>query len=53
MLPKAASRVFPKERESIVRHAQGYSVGAVQGKAVTSTLNAPTNVLIALMGNDP
>ena len=29
-----------------------YGVGVVQGKDVTSTLNAPTNVLAILMGKD-
>ena len=42
-----------KERASTVGRTRGYSVGAVQGKAVTSALNAPTNVLAALMGKGP
>ena len=50
---KAAPRALPEERASTVGRARGYSVGAVQGKAVTSTLNAPTNVLAALMGKGP
>ena len=50
---KAAPKVLPEERTSTVGLAWGYSVGAVQGKAVTSALNAPTNVLLALMGKGP
>ena len=50
---KAAPRAIPEERASTVGRARGYSVGAVQGKAVTSALNAPTNVLAALMGKGP
>ena len=50
---KAAPKAFPEERASIVGRARGYSVGAVQGKAVTSALNVPTNVLTALMGKGP
>ena len=49
-----------KERHAIKGNPQSaprrkgeYSVGAVQGKAVTSTLNAPTNVLAALVGKGP
>ena len=52
-LSKAAPKVLPEERTSTVGLAWGYSVGAVQGKAVTSALNAPTNVLATLMGKDP
>ena len=47
---KVAPKALPKERVSIVGRAREYSVGAVQGKAVISALNAPTNVLAALMG---
>ena len=50
---KATPKALPKERTSTVGLAQGYSVGAVQGKTVTSALNAPTNVLATLMGKDP
>ena len=50
---KAAPRALPKERASTVGRVRGYSVGAVQGKVVTSALNAPTNVLAALMGKGP
>ena len=50
---KATPRALPKERASTVERARGYSVGAVQGKAVTSALNAPTNVLVTLMGKRP
>ena len=35
------------------RVSTGYSVGVVQGKDVTSALNALTNVLATLMGKDP
>ena len=49
---KAASKVLPKEKASRMGLAQGYSVGVVQGKDVTSALNAPTNVLATLMGKD-
>ena len=47
---KAAPRALPEERVSTVERTRGYSVGVVQGKAVTSALNAPTNVLATLMG---
>ena len=47
---KAAPKVLPEERASTVGRTWGYSVGAVQGEAVTSALNAPTNILAALMG---
>ena len=50
---KAALKALPKERTNTVGLARGYSVGAVQEKAVTSALNAPTNVLATLMGKDP
>ena len=50
---KVAPRVLLEERASTVGRARGYSVGAVQGKTVTSALNAPTNVLAALMGKGP
>ena len=50
---KAAPKALPEERASTVGHARGYSVGAVQEKAITSALNAPTNVLTALMGKGP
>ena len=39
--------------QSAPRRKGEYSVGAVQGKDVTSALNAPTNVLAALMGKGP
>ena len=50
---KAALKALPEERASTIGLARGYSVGAVQGKAITSALNAPTNVLATLMGKDP
>ena len=49
----AASKALPKEKASRMRLAQGYNVGVVQGKDVTSALNAPTNVLATLIGKDP
>ena len=52
-LSKAAPRALPEERASTVGRAWGYSVGAVQEKAVTSALNVPTNVLVVLMGKGP
>ena len=39
--------------QSAPRRKGEYSVGAVQGKAVTSALNASTNVLATLMGKGP
>ena len=39
--------------QSASRRKGEYSVGAVQGKTVTSALNAPTNVLVTLMGKRP
>ena len=53
MSPKAASKALLEEKASKMGLARGYSVGVVQGKDVTSTLNAPTNVLATLMGKDP
>ena len=53
MPSKAAPRALPEQRASTVRRAWGYSVRVVQGKAVTSTLNAPTTVLAALIGKGP
>ena len=50
---KVAPRALPEERASTVGRARRYNVGAVQGEAVTSTLNAPTNVLAALMDKGP
>ena len=50
---KAAPKALPEEKTSTVRLAWGYSIGVFQGKAVTSALNAPTNVLATLMGKDP
>ena len=53
MPSKAAPRALSEERASTVGRAWGYSVGAAQGKTVTSALNAPTNVLATLMGTGP
>ena len=39
--------------QSAPRRKGEYSVGAVQGKAITFALNAPTNVMAALMGKEP
>ena len=52
MSSKAASEVPPKEKASRMGLTWGYGVGVVQGKDVTSALNAPTNVLAILMGKD-
>ena len=46
---KAASKMPPKEEVSRIGPTWGYGVGVVQGKYVTSALNAPTNVLTILM----
>ena len=53
MLSKAAPKALPEEKASRIGLARGYSVGAVQGKDITSALNVPTNVLATLMGKDP
>ena len=50
---KAASKALPEEKSSGMGLARENDVGIVQGKDVTSTLNAPTNVLATLMGKDP
>ena len=50
---KIALKALPEERASIVKRALEYSVGLVQGKAITFVLNAPINVLTALMRKDP
>ena len=52
MLSKAASKVPPEEEASRIELTWGYRVGVVQGKDVTSALNAPTNILSILMGKD-
>ena len=51
-LSEAASKALPEEKASRIGLARGYSVGMVQGKDVISALNAPTNVLVTLMGKD-
>ena len=53
MSSKAAPKALLEEKASRMGLIQGYSVGAVQGKDITSALNAPTNVLVTLMGKDP
>ena len=50
---KATPKAHPEERKSTVGLTRGYNVEAVQGKVVISALNAPTNVLVTLMGKDP
>ena len=52
MSSKAAFKVPPEEKASKMGLTWGYGVGVVQGKDVTSALNAPTNVLAILMGKD-
>ena len=52
MSSKAAFKTPPEEKASRMGLAWGYEVGVVQRKDVTSTLNAPTNVLTILMGKD-
>ena len=49
---KAAFKAPPEEKASRLGLTLGYRVGVVQGKDVTSTLNAPTNVLAILMRKD-
>ena len=46
---KAASKMPLEEEASRMGPIWGYKVGVVQGKYVTSALNAPTNVLAILM----
>ena len=46
-LLKVAPKTLLEKRTSTIELARGYSVGAV-----TSVLNAPTNVLVTLMGKD-
>ena len=53
MSSKVASKALLEEKVNRMGLARGYSVGVVQGKDVTSTLNAPTNVLGTLIGKDP
>ena len=49
---KVASKALPEEKTSKMGLTWGYGVGVVQGKDVTSALNAPTNVLAILMEKD-
>ena len=49
---KAAPRTPPEEEASRMGPIWGYRVGVIQGKYVTSALNAPTNVLAILMRKD-
>ena len=50
---KAASKALPEEKASGIGLARGCGVGMVQGKDVTSALNAPTNFVATLMGKGP
>ena len=52
MSSKAASKVLSEEKTSRMGLTWGYGVGVIQGKDITSALNAPTNVLAVLMGKD-
>ena len=52
MSSKATSKTPPEEEASRMRLTWRYGVEVVQGKDVTSALNAPTNVLAILMGKD-
>ena len=52
MSSKATSKALSEEKASRMGLAWGYGVGVVQGKDVTSALNAPTNVIAILMGKD-
>ena len=52
MSSKAAFKAFSEEKASKMGLAWRYGVGVVQGKDVTSALNAPTNVLAILMRKD-
>ena len=53
MSSKVASKALPEEKASGMGLARGCGVGMVQGKDVTTALNAPTNVLATLMGKNP
>ena len=49
---KAAFEMPPEEEASRMGPTWGYRVRVIQGKYVTSALNAPTNVLAILMRKD-
>ena len=49
---KADSNMPPEEEASRMGFTWGYRVEVVQGKYVTSALNAPANVLAILMRKD-
>ena len=49
---KVASKMPLEEEVSRMGPTLGHGVGVVEGKYVTSALNAPTNVLAVLMGKD-
>ena len=49
---KVASKTPPEEKASRMGPTWEYRVGVVQGKYVTSALNAPTNILAILMRKD-
>ena len=52
MSSKAASKRSPEEETSRMGPTWGYGMEVVQGKYVSSALNAPTNVLAILMRKD-
>ena len=52
MSSKATSKAPSEEKTSRMGLTWGYRVGVVQGKDVIFALNAPTNVLVVLMGKD-
>ena len=52
MSSKATFKAPSAEKASRMGLAWGYGVGVVQGKDITTALNAPTNVLAVLMGKD-
>ena len=49
---KVASKMPLEEEASRMGPTWGHGVGVVQGKYVTSALNAPINVLVILMRKD-
>ena len=52
MSSEAASKRSPEEETSRMGPTWGYGMEVVQGKYVSSALNAPTNVLAILMRKD-
>ena len=49
---KVAPKTHPEEEASRMGPSWGYRVGVVQGKYVTSTLNAPASIPAILMRED-